>query len=195
MHRVVCSIVHYLVLQGAVDEEDYEVYMYGVQTGLEMLLCIAAGSVMAAGLGLLWEYVVFMSIFCPLRAYAGGIHLRHFATCFVCSCLVIFLILLCVEYYKPMVYAAFIITNIVVAVISCLGDMATAEWVKDSDEKAYVAERRKKIIISAVLLNFAALLFHCEKIVSILMYTVIVVLGSMLLEIIKYRFACGKDNK
>lgn len=195
MDRVVCSIVHYLVLQGAVDEEDYEVYRYGVQTGLEMLLCITAGSAMTAGLGLLWEYIVFLAIFCPFRAYAGGIHLRHFATCFVCSCLVICLILLCAEYYKPMVYAAFIITNIAMAVISCLGNMATAEWVKDPGEKAYVAERRKKIIISAVVLNFVTLLFHCEKILSILMYTVIAVLGSMLLEIIKCRFICGKDNK
>lgn len=195
MERIASYLSHYLTEQGIVDEDDYEIYKYGVQTGLEMILCMAISILIAIHLGLLKEYIVFIIIFFPFRAYVGGIHMRQYWACLVCSCIVSSIVLLCSEYFKPSGYISFFITSIALMSIYRLAKAATAEWVSDLAEMIYFAKQRRRIIISAAILNFILLILDYTKILSILMYTMIVIISSMMLEVLKYKLKSERDNK
>ena len=100
MYRASCLLADYVIKKGMVDEEERDVYEYGFQIGIELgcfvLYCIA----LAAYMDMLIGGALFFLIFAPLRAYAGGLHLERFHSCFILSCLTYSAVLLCISYTR-----------------------------------------------------------------------------------------------
>lgn len=75
----------YLIRMGNIQEEDYNIYCFGFQVGFEVILSFLASISIALYLHMLEETIIFFLFFIPLRAYAGGFHLKNYMVCFVCS--------------------------------------------------------------------------------------------------------------
>lgn len=69
------------VREGIIQQEDYEIYRYGVETGLMMLVNLALSAALAAGFRMLPEGLLFLALYIPLRSYAGGCHAGSIVSC------------------------------------------------------------------------------------------------------------------
>ena len=78
-------LTNYIINHGIIKREDYAVYKYGLQTGMEMCLCLGTCAIVAIYLNLFMYFLIFSLAFCPLRAYVGGIHMKHFFSCYLAS--------------------------------------------------------------------------------------------------------------
>lgn len=75
----------YIVDRGIVKKEDYTVYRYGMQAGIEILLCFISGIIVSKIFNMLVESIVFFGVFIPLRTIAGGFHFKKFYVCYFFS--------------------------------------------------------------------------------------------------------------
>lgn len=79
------KVTDYLVANKTIDEEDQEIYSYGLKQGVIMLL--QTFSVLAIGIiwGMWWQSVLFIFSYTPLRLSSGGIHANRQWLCFICT--------------------------------------------------------------------------------------------------------------
>lgn len=74
-----------------ISEEERELYLYGIQLLSEKLLGLCSILLICALTGRLMQGAVFYITYSLLRKYAGGFHASKFITCYLSSCLVVFL--------------------------------------------------------------------------------------------------------
>lgn len=76
-------IVNFLVQKNAIDAEDSEIYEYGFEVlkeNVEITLCILlSGILLRRG----WETVVYLIVYCGLRAVSGGYHAETKRKCHI----------------------------------------------------------------------------------------------------------------
>lgn len=175
----------YIIEQGIVDEDDYAMYKYGLQTGLEMGSCILAGTFIAIYLKSFIEFLIFILVFFPLRAYVGGIHMKHFYSCFLCSCITIIVGLLVSRINEEADCKIFVGMIIVMFVIHKLAFFTTE---KQAERKAvlYYALQRKRILITIGLFAYVLLRMNLQKMFILVFYALVVTLGSVILEALCY---------
>ena len=63
MGGLASKLADYILDKGAIEKEDYEIYQYGLQTGLEMLSCLIVALLLSLRLKMFDEFIVFFSIF------------------------------------------------------------------------------------------------------------------------------------
>lgn len=176
------KLTRYVISKGTISEEDYRVYKYGLQTGMEMILCMAISSLIAIGLKSFFEFLFLVLVFFPLRAYYGGVHLKHFLSCFVCSCTVITSVLILA---KKCVLAGGISFAIIIFLL--LGSYRLASFIMkkqkiDEEEYGFLKKQQRRIAIIVGILALIFLTFHVSTLEILLMITVFVVFSSLVLE-------------
>ncbi len=137
-------LVSLMLENGIIEQDEIEVYGFGVQLLLETLFSFAVFFIIAALLGILWEFIVFMAAFALLRQYAGGFHAKTFLRCLFISCIIVSLL------YPPLKFTgdgtAFICIGSVVSlpVIAVLSPVDSVyKPIAEDERKKY----RKRLII------------------------------------------------
>lgn len=74
--------------------EDKDVYIYGLEQGFLMLTNIVTTILIGLVFRMVWQSIVFMMAYIPLRIYAGGYHTKTQLRCYLFSILLIVLSLL-----------------------------------------------------------------------------------------------------
>ncbi len=82
-----------LIQNQIINNEDRELYYYGVQQGLVAVLNFITTIIIGCLCGMLWESIIYMISYIPLRHFAGGFHARTPARCYVFSILMLFSVL------------------------------------------------------------------------------------------------------
>lgn len=87
-----------IVTSGTIEPEDKELYFFGIQQGLTILLNI--GTTIAIGLLLntLWQLTIFTTALIALKSYSGGYHARTPQRCYVVSTIVTIIASLLMKY-------------------------------------------------------------------------------------------------
>lgn len=85
--RICRRITQSLVDKNIIDFEDHEIYMYGLQLFIAMVLKFIGIFAIAYGLGWMKEAVVFTLAFGILRVNAGGYHSSTYFRCFIVTVL------------------------------------------------------------------------------------------------------------
>jgi len=99
MHnKIVQRVADDLVLNNVINSEDRELYTYGLQQGLFMLLNILTIVIVGQIFRMLWQSIVFMISYIPLRVYAGGYHARTPVGCYIGSVILIVVVLLGIKF-------------------------------------------------------------------------------------------------
>ena len=87
----ICNlIVTRLNKEGIIQKEDNEVYLYGLQLLLSTLLKILGLMIIAYGLGVVRESIIFLLSFSVLRIHAGGVHAHTLFKCFISTAILMF---------------------------------------------------------------------------------------------------------
>ena len=73
MNKLACHLGQYLARIGLISEDDLEIYEYGIQCELEIMLFILFSSYIAYLFEMPLEYSIFLLMFMPIRSYTGGL--------------------------------------------------------------------------------------------------------------------------
>ncbi len=74
-----------------ISEDEKELYLYGIQLLSEKLLGLCSILLICILTGRLLQGAVFYMAYSLLRKYAGGYHAGRFITCYISSCLTVFI--------------------------------------------------------------------------------------------------------
>jgi len=89
MKKIADILTNYIIKQNAISRDEYVIYNYGFRVALEAATCFFSCLIIAAYMNQVNNYVIFLLIFFPLRSFVGGIHMKHFASCYILSCIVV----------------------------------------------------------------------------------------------------------
>lgn len=193
MRRLSEKLTGYIIKTGVVSEESYAIYQYGFQIGLEMLWCFVMCLSIALYLRMIPEFIVFTGIFILLRTYAGGVHLDSFWACFICSISVQTLVLLIDSKYSFPILTAWGIILVSAILILKSAPVENVNRELDSEEKEHCRKVTAKIIIGIFIIAGCGTLGGINKMVSLISLTVLVVLVSQYIGIIKYKVDKSKN--
>ncbi len=181
------KLTQFVIDSGAISKESYAVYQYGFQIGLEMLTCLAVCSGIAVYLHMIPEFIALTVFFMLLRSFAGGVHLNSFWKCFICSVMVQTSILVFNDLFAFSLRNAWGIIIVSSVLILWISPVQNINRELDNDEKAY----GKKMVVKIVIVLFAfaggCSLIHINGMVSLMAFTVLTVLVSQYVGIVKYK--------
>lgn len=181
------KITDYIMKADVISKESYDIYQYGFQLGLEILSYFIVTFGIGLYLHMIPEFIVFMSIFMLLRTYIGGVHLDTFAGCFVCSVTVQTSVLLIEKHYTFILPIAWLIIVSGSILILIAAPVENINRELDMDEKRHCKKVSIKIVISIVLFAASCTLAGGNDMVSLTASTILVVLISQYLGIVKYK--------
>lgn len=187
------KLTNYVIKTGVVPVESYAVYQYGFQIGLEMLCCFVVCLSIAVYLHMIPEFIVFTGIFMLLRTYAGGVHLDSFGACFTCSVVVQIVVLLINSKYSFSVITAWIIILTSTFLVLKSTPVENVNRELDSEEKEHCRMVTAKIIIGIFIIAGCGTLGGISEMVSLIALTVLVVLISQYIGIVKYKVDQNKN--
>ena len=184
IEKISHHIVMYAIAKGEVDEKDYDIYKYGFWIGIELCISIIVSVLCAISLDSLIELILFLSIFAPLRAFAGGIHLKTFKNCFLLSIGSLILILSIVKYCNlPVMLLNWGILCLLVLIIF-------VAYIKEKtvSEKRFFQSKLDITIISIACINILFNIYGINKLVFLIFLTLLLELFSISAENIMYNY-------
>ena len=102
--KMVDRLVVKLIADGAIEEEDKEIYEYGFTQGITMIVNILCTILIGICMNMLAEDIIFMITYIPLRSYAGGFHAKTKFRCFIYSNLLVVLVLGLIKFLAGYTY-------------------------------------------------------------------------------------------
>lgn len=192
MEGIARRCTDYILKKGVITTESYEIYAYGFQSGIEMVLCMAVSLLTAIYIHMVPEYLVFFLVFVLVRSFAGGLHLSHFWSCFICSYMVQMGTLLISAYVPISGNIALGITVVMSAVIVKIAPVESTQRDLDKEELRYFKAKLTKIILLVFLSTCILSFLRLTAITTIIAYTLVVIVISMGAGKIKYMITKGE---
>ena len=188
MQRLALALAKYILNKEIISEENYDVYLYGFQSFLEISLNVIFSIFIALFLHMEIECILFFLFFIPLRSFNGGFHLENYYVCLFFSCITLVCILLIVKYYCFNTIASFILFFVSMILTKLLGAVNHPNRPVSKEENSYF---RKKSNITFITSIFTAILFILFKQNSYLLLEALVyllVFLTLLIGKIKYAY-------
>jgi len=146
-----------LINAGAVPSEDKALYEYGIKMGLFLVINVATAVLIGLLLEMVWQCVIFLIAYNPVRTYAGGSHASTPLICYLVSIPMILAVLLGIRMIPWNGYLCLIILFIAVIIIVVLAPVEDPNKPLDAREKTVYGRRAR--IHSAVLSGAAMMLW------------------------------------
>ena len=87
-------------LSKGLQEDDKDIYLFGVYQGAILLLNICTALIIGIILNMITEIIVYLICFLPLRIYAGGYHAKTQLRCYIMSTITTALLLLGIQFLQ-----------------------------------------------------------------------------------------------
>lgn len=188
MEKLARKITDSFIINKVIGEEVREVYVYGfnlvLEVGLNLIICLVFSSVIR----MLPEAVMFLAVFQLLRSYSGGVHLNSYLACSVLSNIVVFTILLAAKFITiPLAInmAVFLISAFVIFMIGPVEDINRP---LTPEEKKNFRKKSGYALIFISLIYMLLYQFRCERLLVVLMYTLILMIAVQISGKIRLHF-------
>lgn len=174
------KVVNQLIENGTIREEDKELYIYGLKQGLIIILNILTTIGIGFIFGMVWQSILFMVTYIPLRTYAGGFHAKKQINCYLFSIAITVIMLLVIKFIPQTDFIILGIALIAGSLILILAPIEDANKPLDKTE-ILVFRKRTRIIFGIQMSIIILLLFSGQKNISMCMSFSNFLLGCMLL--------------
>jgi len=148
------KITNKLLDNNAISCEQYEICRFGFQQGLTIMLNAATVIVIGIIMNELWQAILFMALYAPLRSNAGGYHARTAARCYVYSILLMIAVLLTMKHLFIPTFICIIIFAVSCAIILVLSPVEDIN--KQLDEIEQIVYKKRTIMITVIESMFFA---------------------------------------
>ena len=179
-----------LVTNGTISADDEEIYRYGLQQGAVLLLNLLTILIIGVLLEMLWQSIVFMAAYAPLRSAAGGYHARTPFHCYWQGMLLVTISLLTI---KLMMFDSLMLlpAALLVLVIWLLAPVADSNKPLEAIEVITYRRRARLILVAECAVLVIASCFHCQSLASCLTVALLVVAVLMGLGKIESKCSVG----
>ena len=134
-----------LIQNQIINIEDRELYYYGVQQGLVAVLNFITTIIIGCLCGMLWESIIYMISYIPLRHFAGGFHAKTPTRCYIFSILMLFSVLSAMKWVVFSCTICSVIAILTFSIIFLSAPVADRNKPLDSTEH-YVYRNRARMI-------------------------------------------------
>jgi len=164
--------------------KDKEVYRYGIQQGLNLALNILTTIIIGILCEMLYQSILFLVCYMPLRSFCGGYHAKTHLRCYIYSVIMITSILLVTKYAGFNIVMYEILVFISLMIILLLAPVEDENKKLDSVEKRVFRKRAYIIAFLEVLLYHIILftpLTNCNKILSTALFSlsILMIIGAI----------------
>jgi accessory gene regulator B len=144
--KVFENITNRLIENGTINAEDKEIYEYGLKHIAALFINIITTLIIGFIFGMVWQTILFMVSYIPLRSYAGGYHARTPLRCYILSIILTICVLLSIKYIPYNNMLLLIITFISGILIFMFAPVDTENKPLD-DIETRVFKKRTRIIL------------------------------------------------
>lgn len=137
-----------LVASGTINAEDREIYKFGLKYIANIFLNAATTLIIGFIFGMVWQSVLFMVSYIPLRSYAGGYHARTPLRCYIFSVIFTACVLLGIKYIPYDSILLLTMTFVSGAMIFVFAPVGDENKPLDATE-TMVFKKRARIVLSA----------------------------------------------
>jgi accessory gene regulator B len=175
------KITESMVKNGTICSDSKEVYFYGVQQGLCILLHIGTAVVVGFLLGTLWQILIFTTALVALRSYAGGYHTKTHQACYALFILIAIAVSLMIKYsflHTFFYVGLMVLASIIIIAFSPVD--CESKTLDDLEKKVY---RKRAIIICVIQILTVALLlsFNLQNIAVCVIWSLVVISVKMMI--------------
>lgn len=146
-------IIYNLIQSGSIQEDEKDLYAYGLQQGLFIILNIVTSIVIGIFTNMLWQCVLFMITYLPLRSFAGGYHARTHLHCYLYSIILnvsVILAINLISWHNLFSFAVALMSGIIIFILSPVEDIN-----KPLDQTEFITYKKcTRVILSFILLIF-----------------------------------------
>lgn len=166
-----------------IKSEDRELYVYGFNQGITILLNLITTLCIGLLFGSVVELLVFMAVYIPLRSFAGGYHAKTPLRCYLSSIVMLIIVSVAIQYVALEIWMHYIIVAVSAIIIGVLAPVEDRN--KPLDEMEMKVYKRRTIFIVIieiavfVILDFLKLELIYDSISYELIFTsIVLVLGK-----------------
>lgn len=174
------TITKKLQENNSISSEQYEICRFGVQQGLTILLNAVTVIVIGAVMKELWQAILFMVLYAPLRSNAGGYHARTATRCYVYSILLMIAVLLAMKYLFIPIFICIIALAISCAVILIISPVEDANKPLEGVEQAIYKKRTYVVTVLEAIVFGVCLLCGAKIIMLCVMWVFLMTSGLLL---------------
>jgi len=174
------KITQKLLENNSISCGQYEICRFGFQQGLTIMLNAVTVIVIGIVMKELWQAVLFMMLYAPLRSNAGGYHARTATRCYVYSIILMIAVLLTMKHLIIPTFICIIAFLISCAIILVLSPMEDANKPLDDIEQVVYKKRTYMITALEAIIFFIALMFGAEQIILCGMWVMLMMSGILL---------------
>ena len=186
------KITQVLVESNIIRSDERELYSYGFNQGLTILLNLLTALVIGLFFNCVLEIIIFMTAYIPLRSYAGGYHAKTPLICYCLSTLLLVLVEFAVKYLHFNLFeflVVYFVTSAVILILSPIEDLNKP--LECIECKTYKRKVIKIWIIESIILWVLFVLdFKIYAFCILIVYfvlTIMLVLGLLKNCLITYR--------
>lgn len=177
------KITDKLIANSIITCEDKEIYVYGFEQSFLMLLNIMTTIVVGLIFNVLWQSIVFLLAYIPLRSYAGGYHARTQLRCYLLSIAIMVTFALMIKYISWNELSIMLLTLISCGVILMLAPIADNNKPLDSEEIKVYRNRTRiillfEVFIICVFVNLGIREVSAYIMLSVLLLSIMLLLGN-----------------
>ncbi len=177
------QIIKRLIDLEIVDEEDRELYVFGIREFFSLLCSFSLTLVIGILMNLVLESIVFTCAYLPVRIYAGGYHAPTQGRCYVLSLAMVVIALLVIGHADLPGHASMIVIVISSIFIYVLSPSEHKNKPLSETERRVYKQRVGKILIGLNTTSCIVMIVGFEKIVLSVAVALLMLLEMMILTL------------
>lgn len=174
-----------LVNSHTIEEEQKELYVFGIQLAIHIFFCLTLFLLLGLLLQQVYQTILFMIFFIPLRKYAGGFHANTRGACYIYSTLLCLGALLLIKYVHVNNLMRLAIVFLTGLVVFILAPSDTSEREMDLSETAHYKKIARIILIVESIFLLIVYTLKLPQIESCILASFIAVTGLIIICEIK----------
>lgn len=178
------KLTQFIMVKGIIREEDYALYHYGLQTGMEVMLCVIISVIIASKLDILLQSFVVAVVLFALRAYICGIHMKKYISCLISSTVLITVGPFLVNNISLSKNISIAVSIVLMALLHKLS-YVTIAYHSDEEEIQFFTKQRKQILNIVFVVIAVLWLWNKSGYLMQISYALTVACLSVVLEIIR----------
>lgn len=187
MERLSIVLTNYIMKKGVITEDNYDLYLYGFQSFLELSLNIICSILIAIFLHMEIECLLFFLFFVPLRSFNGGLHLKSYYSCLIFSCMTMTYILLLVKHIHLNAPVSFLLFLILLVAVKLTGSFDHPNRPVEEEENAVFIQKTNFTFILSFVAALVFLIFQLDQYLLLETLTYLLVFITLVISKIKQR--------
>lgn len=184
-----------LVQNAVISSEEKELFIFGLQQGLIMILNVITSILIGYLFGMVWQSIVFMITYIPLRSYVGGYHARTQLRCYLFSIVLMSLVLWGIKLIPWTSFICVIVSILIGIIIFIFAPRADENKPLDEIETIVFRKRARVIYCAQELILLVFLFFGWDELASCLVMTFVAMVLMLFLDILKHSYLKVRDRK